>query len=144
MMAKQNRTILINDQVAFGKLRKWKAFVTQILDLLDVKSGYFEFTFVDNPTILDINKTYLNHHYETDIISFNLGDTVEVEGDIYISVDQAAENAKDRSISCEEEIHRLFVHGILHLLGYDDETPEDQKVMFEKQESLLKETGILA
>ena len=75
--------------------------------------------FVDNKTIKKINKKYLNHNYATDVISFKLEDE-PLEGEIYISVETAMTNAVEYKVSCTEELMRYTIHGILHLLGYED------------------------
>lgn len=86
--------------------------------------------FVSSETIEKINIEHLGHHYSTDIITFNYsGSAVELDGELFISVEDAGENSKRFKCSLSEELLRLIIHGILHLMGYDDMTPEDRRKM---------------
>lgn len=108
----------------------------------------FNVIFVDSNTIHDINKTYRNVDRVTDVISFALEDnkTIELDhrllGDIYICVERAEEQAKEYGHSFLRELAFLTIHGLLHLLGYDHMEKEEEKIMFQKQEDILKEFGI--
>lgn len=108
----------------------------------------FNVIFVDSKTIHEINKTYRNIDRVTDVISFALEDnkTIELDhrllGDIYICVEKAEEQAKEYGHSFLRELSFLTIHGLLHLLGYDHKEPEEEKVMFQKQEDILNEFGI--
>ena len=116
-----------------------KQYVQLILQLKQIHTGQFEFSFTSNDHIIAINKQYLNRSYSTDIISFNLGTPDDIIGDVYISVEQALINAIEYEQSFNTEIKRLIIHGILHLLDYHDYTPEEKEVMYREQESLLQE-----
>lgn len=86
--------------------------------------------FVDSLTIKKINRDYLNHNYSTDIISFNYsGDDEILDGEIFISVRDAEFNAKKYKESLNKELNRLVIHGILHLIGYDDKKKSEKKIM---------------
>ena len=111
-----------------------------------MKLGNIEFgvIFVDNNEIHELNKTYRNIDRETDVISFALEDEKKEDftktrllGDIYISIDKAKEQAISYEHSLERELSFLAVHGLLHLLGYDHMTKEDEKIMFTKQKEIL-------
>ena len=110
----------------------------------------FNLIIVDNDYIHDLNKNYRNIDRETDVITFALEDedTIvmpneeRVLGDIYISIDRAKEQASEFGHSLLRELSFLAVHGFYHLLGYDHMTPEDEKVMFKKQEEVLEAYGI--
>lgn len=109
----------------------------------------FNVILVTNEKIKEINKQYRNIDNVTDVISFALEDNKDfnfddykVLGDIYISLDKAKEQAKDYGHNLKREINFLAVHGLLHLLGYDHNTKEDEKIMFEKQEEILNEFKI--
>lgn len=111
-------------------------------------------TFVDNNRIQDINREYRGKDKPTDVISFALEELGEGEiqisganmprvlGDIIISIDKAREQASDYGHSVERELGFLAVHGFLHLLGYDHETEEEEKEMFDLQRSILDEYGL--
>lgn len=92
--------------------------------------------FVDNKTIRRLNKQFLGETGLTDVIAFPY-ETDEVFGDIYISIPVARQNAKRFKEPYERELTRLVVHGLLHLLGYDDHLPNDYKRMWARQESLV-------
>ena len=109
----------------------------------------FSVIIVDNKRIHEINKEYRGIDRPTDVISFALEDNEEIEfdhyrvlGDIYISIDKVKEQAKAYGHSEKRELAFLTIHGFLHLLGYDHMEPEDEKVMFGKQEEILNEFGI--
>ena len=86
-----------------------------------------------------INKTYLGHDTYTDIITFDHKEQEDkvIEGEIYISVDRVKENAVVYQKAFEEELHRVIIHGVLHLLGYGDKTAQEQKEMRKKEEACL-------
>ena len=110
----------------------------------------FNLIIVDNNYIHDLNKTYRNIDRETDVITFALEDenTVvspieeSILGDIYISIDKARSQAKEYGHSLLRELSFLAVHGFYHLLGYDHQTAEEEKIMFTKQEEVLDENEI--
>lgn len=105
---------------------------------------------VDNKKIHEINKKYRKIDRETDVISFALEDedsminasSYRILGDIYVSIDKAKAQAKEYHHSFKRELCFLVVHGLYHLLGYDHETKEEEKIMFQKQEEVLDEFGI--
>lgn len=102
-----------------------------------------EINFISGKSILDINKIHLNHDYTTDIITFNYSDTVEVlDGEIFISIDDALFNSKKYKVSLSNELVRLVIHGVLHLLGYDDISHADKKIMKRMENSLLSKFKI--
>ncbi|HLY09974.1 MAG TPA: rRNA maturation RNase YbeY [Planctomycetota bacterium] len=91
--------------------------------------------FVTNAAIRKINRTFLRHDFATDVISFPLG--TDLVGELVISADFAAAEARSRKIPLEEELLRYVAHGILHLLGYDDHRPSDRAKMWKRQEREL-------
>ena len=101
------------------------------------KIGDVNIIFCSDNYILDINIRYLQHDYFTDIITFDYCEDKILSGDLFISIDSVQENAKEYGSDFEEELHRVIVHGILHLIGYDDHTPEDQKIMRSKEDYYL-------
>lgn len=118
------------------KLHQYVKFITQHLNLSIVS---LEINFIDSESIKEINKKFLSHDYSTDIITFNYSDSQNtIDGEIFISVDDAKENAKKFNVKFEEEIGRLVAHGILHLIGFDDTTPDKRKKMKNRENQLLK------
>lgn len=88
--------------------------------------------------LLSMNQEHLDHDYYTDIITFDLSDAPEeIEGELYISTDRVKENADDLSLPFEIELHRVLIHGILHLIGYSDKSSADQKIMRGKEDAYL-------
>ena len=99
--------------------------------------GEINYIFCSDNYILKINKEYLNHNYFTDIITFNYNEVKKVNADIFISIDTVKSNANSRKIDFENELHRVMVHGILHLVGYNDKTPTQQIEMTSKDDYYL-------
>ncbi len=110
----------------------------------------FNLIIVDNEYIHELNKTYRNIDRETDVITFALEDEdtlvlpgeERILGDIYISIEKARSQAEEYGHSLLRELSFLAVHGFYHLLGYDHQTPEEEKVMFGRQEEVLDAYGI--
>ena len=105
----------------------------------DKKVGEIAYLFCDDEKILEINLTYLQHDFYTDIITFDdsYGDTIS--GDIFISLDTVRSNAQKYGTHFEEELYRVIIHGILHLCGVNDETEEEEKNMREAENSALRQ-----
>lgn len=97
-----------------------------------------QFIFCDDAHLLKINIEYLDHDTLTDIITFPYGEEL-IEGDIYISIDRIRENAGTFGVSFEQELHRVIIHGVLHLCGYGDKKPEEKAVMTAKEDFYLKQ-----
>lgn len=112
---------------------------------MEKTGGYLLSVYVtDNQQIRIINREYLKHDYATDVISFWLGREPvsparkRVLGEIVVSAEMARQTGKSLGILFREELARYLVHGVLHLLGYDDKKPQDQKKMHQRQEELLR------
>jgi len=101
------------------------------------KLGDISIIFCSDNYILDVNLRYLQHDYYTDIITFDYCEGKTLSGDLFISVDSVRENATEYGAEFDEELHRVIVHGLLHLIGYDDHTEEDQKTMRAKENYYL-------
>ena len=97
------------------------------------------YIFCTDDYLLKINQEYLDHDYYTDIITFDNRDNPKdpIESDIFISIDRVTENASDQNVSFELELKRVLAHGLLHLIGYNDKTEEEQQLMREKEEAYL-------
>ena len=99
--------------------------------------------FCSDDYLLQMNREYLQHDYFTDIITFNQSDSPQrMEGDIFISIDRIRENAKLYSVSLMHELHRVIIHGVLHLAGYTDDTSEKRQEMREKESFYLARLGV--
>lgn len=102
------------------------------------KLGNINIIFCSDNYILDVNIKYLGHDYFTDIITFDYCEKNVLSGDLFISIDSVRENAAFYNTEFSDELNRVIVHGILHLIGYDDHTPEEQKIMREKENYYLE------
>ena len=100
--------------------------------------GDISVIFCSDNYILDVNMKYLQHDYFTDIITFDYCEGDKLSGDLFISVDSVRENSIYYKTQFEEELNRVIVHGLLHLIGYDDHTPEEQTQMREKENYYLE------
>ena len=93
------------------------------------KVGEIGYMFVDDEKILEINREYLGHDYYTDIITFDYDERDVLNGDIVISVDTVRSNAEQFGKSFDDELHRVIIHGILHLCGINDKGPGERELM---------------
>lgn len=100
--------------------------------------------FLSDDELLDYNKQFLNHDYYTDIITFPIEETDEyLEADLMFSVDRINDNANQLNTSNVKELNRVIIHGILHLVGYDDKTTEQTKIMRDKEDYYLSKLSFL-
>lgn len=102
------------------------------------KLGNINIIFCSDNYILDVNVKYLGHDYFTDIITFDYCEKNILSGDLFISIDTVRDNADFYKTEFKDELNRVIVHGLLHLIGYDDHTPEEQKIMREKENYYLE------
>lgn len=105
--------------------------------------GDITIIFCSDNYILDINQKYLQHDYFTDIITFDYCEGDKLSGDLFISVDSVRENSVEYGTEFSDELNRVMVHGILHLIGYDDHSEEDIKQMRAKENYYLSLRDIL-
>ena len=119
-------------------------WLKQVAEGSSRKVGELNYIFCSDPYLLKINKQYLGHDYYTDIITFDFSEDYAIEGkgdrisgDIFISIDTVRHNSEEYGEGFDRELHRVIVHGLLHLIGYDDQTPEQQKVMREKENYII-------
>jgi rRNA maturation RNase YbeY len=99
------------------------------------------FIFCSDNYLHRLNVEYLSHDTLTDIITFPYAEPPIIEGDIFISIDRVRENAGEFEVSFEQELYRVMAHGVLHLCGYGDKTPEEQKIMRQKEDEALSMLG---
>ncbi len=99
--------------------------------------------FIDDPTIHSLNKKFLMHDTVTDVLSFQLEEEGGViEGEVYVCIDQAVRQAREYGVTVRNEIARLVIHGMLHLIGYDDTTQEEKSAMKKKEDTYLRQLQI--
>ena len=99
--------------------------------------GDITYIFCSDERILAVNRQYLRHDYFTDVITFDYSTHGKVSGDIYISLDTVKSNAIAFGQEYEQELYRILVHGVLHLTGQGDKTPESKLIMTEKEDKAL-------
>ena len=117
------------------KIKKW---ILKSIEAEKKNVNFISFNFCSDDFILKLNNNALKHNYYTDIITFELNNKNEnIEGDIYISVDRVKENAKILKESFTDELHRVIIHGVLHLCGYKDKSSKESKKMREKENYYL-------
>jgi probable rRNA maturation factor len=116
-------------------IRNW---IRIVLHKEDAEPGHLQFVFCDDKRLLELNKTFLNHHTLTDIITFNYNEELGgISGDVFISYERIMDNAVKYKVSPENELRRVIVHGVLHLLGYDDKDAASKQVMRSKENYYL-------
>lgn len=103
-----------------------------------VRIKKLHYSFVSREIIQEINREHLSHDYETDVITFDYSEGNLIVGEIYLCPSVILENSKNHSVSFEEEILRVVLHGLLHLIGYDDQTPKQILEMREKEDEYLQ------
>ncbi|WP_346855982.1 rRNA maturation RNase YbeY [uncultured Draconibacterium sp.] len=101
--------------------------------------GTISVIFCSDKYLLEINKQYLDHHYYTDIITFDYVEENVISGDLFISLDRINENANEYLTTFIRELYRVVFHGVLHLIGYNDKTDKEQEEMTEKENYYLGE-----
>lgn len=116
------------------KIKRW---IKQVVENAGFRLGSVSYIFCSDEKILEVNKQYLNHDFYTDIITFDYVEKDIINGDIFISTDRVRENAQEFNVAFEEELHRVIIHGILHLLGQQDHSPKEKKQMRKKENEAL-------
>jgi rRNA maturation RNase YbeY len=132
-------TFHFQKNIKLSNRRKLKSFLSFFQQTENVTFQELNIIFCSDEYILEINKSYLNHHYFTDIITFDLSDPKlgMITGEIYISVDTVQNNAMLYKTSFNNELHRVIFHGILHLCGYKDKKKSEQETMRSKENFYL-------
>ena len=136
---------MINVQIEIDqKLVKLKEksiikLVSVVMKSEDIKTAEILLIFTTDNVLMELKKKYFNQEHFTDVIAFRLNDYNEdkVEGEIYISVPQVRENAKQYNQAFNKELSRIIIHGSLHLLNYKDKTPQEKIKMTEKEDYFL-------
>jgi probable rRNA maturation factor len=121
----------------FPKKRTTSQWIKEIAALENKRVGDLNFIFCSDSHLFTLNQEYLQHDTYTDIITFDYSEEETIEGDIYISIDRIKENAGNLGIAMNEELFRVIIHGVLHLLGYKDKTKEEKELMREKEDYSL-------
>jgi probable rRNA maturation factor len=119
------------------KRRLYKKWITQIFNQHKKKIGNLNIVFCSNSYILEINRKYLNHNYFTDVITFDYDHSDKIDGDIFVSIDQVIISCADLHVNFNEELRRVIIHGVYHLLGYRDDSAKDIERIRKMEDSAL-------
>lgn len=117
------------------KIKQW---IKQVIEAKGKKTGNISYIFCDDEYLLEVNKQYLQHDYYTDVITFDYVENDLISGDIFISTDRVRENALAFGSSETEELHRVIIHGALHLLGLKDKSEKEASQMRQAENEALK------
>lgn len=117
------------------KVTRWLQLVAADYSL---ELGTISFIFCNDDYILDVNRKYLNHDYYTDVITFDYREGKILSGDVFISLDTVQSNALEFDATYENELHRVIVHSVLHLIGFKDKSDEDVKEMRQNENHCLE------
>ncbi|ARS37039.1 rRNA maturation RNase YbeY [Pontibacter actiniarum] len=113
-------------------------WIATVIEQHDYELSNLTYVFCSDNYLHQINLEYLDHDTLTDIITFDNADEEGIiEGDIFISVDRVRDNAQDHHTSFTDEMHRVLIHGVLHLLGYKDKSEEEETLMRKEEDSSL-------
>lgn len=119
----------------FSKFPDW---IRSVIDAHQADLGALQYVFCSDEYLHQLNVSYLDHDTLTDIITFPYAPPPRVHGDLYISLDRVAENARDRNLSLQTELQRVMIHGVLHLIGYGDKTEAEANKMRTLEASALE------
>ena len=120
------------------KKRKTSQWIKEIVKTCDRKIGEIVFVFCSDEKIIEINNQYLQHDYYTDVITFDYSKANTISGDLFISLETVQTNAELYKTDFNEELHRVIIHGILHLCGYKDRTRAQKKRTHERENEALR------
>ena len=138
--------LFINEKLKFvlKDKRRVRTWISSVVISEKHTVGNLCYVFCSDRHLLEMNKFFLNHDYYTDILSFDYSETLAnkrkkriVSGDFLISLDRVKDNAKNLNLLFDEELRRVMVHGLLHLLGYSDKSPADKIKMRKKENTYL-------
>lgn len=116
------------------KLNKW---LISVIKEENYELDNLNIIFTSDNYLLEMNRNYLNHDYFTDVITFDYVEGVILSGEIFISIDRVGENAQKYNVEFIDELNRIIVHGLLHLLGYKDKTEAEKEIMTSKENFYL-------
>lgn len=115
-----------------------RAWVKQVAQNHGKRVGEVSYIFCDDEKILEVNRQYLQHDYYTDIITFDYTEGDKISGDLFISLDTVRTNAEQFEQPYDRELHRVIIHGILHLCGINDKGPGEREVMEQHENQALE------
>ena len=116
----------------------YREWLEKVVDGFNGVISEINYILTTDDVLWDLNKTYLNHDYYTDILTFDRTEGKHIAGDVYISLDRVSENAEEYEVSFEEELRRVMAHGLLHMLGLKDSNEEEKLNMRAAETAALK------
>ncbi len=125
-------------QFKFNKPRLTSAWIRDVAKRYKKNIKDIQFVFCTDEELLQMNQQFLQHDFYTDIITFDYSIDKVISGDIYISIERVGENAEKQKVSFDTELHRVLIHGILHLCGFKDKKRLDQVEMRKQEDKALK------
>jgi probable rRNA maturation factor len=132
--------ILFHSEIPSFKLKKpvlIRSWINSVISANKKNTGNLSFIFCTDTYLLDINNRFLQHDYYTDVITFDYSEKKVISGDIYLSIDRIKDNAQTQHQPFETELHRVMVHGVLHLLGHSDKGKSNQLRMRKLEDKFL-------
>ena len=117
------------------RVDKW---ITEAITSEKAIPGELNFIFCSDEYLLELHKKFMGKDSLTDILTFNYCEDNTISGDIFISIERVTDNAEEHQVALEEELNRVMIHGVLHLLGYDDGDEEEKDLMRKKEEEKMK------
>ncbi len=116
---------------------KYSDWITRIIQAEGYALSQLDYIFCDDAYLLEMNQQFLQHDTFTDIITFDYTEEMRVAGDVFISIERVRENSAEYKVAFAEELRRVMAHGVLHLLGYNDKSIEEQSRMRKKENESL-------
>lgn len=129
---------VVNTEMPSINQQKVSDWVRQVAASYQRHVGDINFIFVDDEEILRVNREFIGHDYYTDHIGFDYSSGTTISGDIYIGVDTVLTNSQKLGCEYAEELHRVIIHGVLHLCGIDDKGPGERAIMEAAEDKALK------
>ena len=135
-----------NEEVSFSfnNKREVSLWLKSVVSSFQKELGVINVIFCNDQYLLKVNQTYLNHDYFTDIITFNYNENNLISGDLFISIDRVKENAINQKMEFNVEIHRVIVHGVLHLCGLNDQSKQEKEIMRGRENLFLHKLSFLS
>ena len=120
------------------KKKETSAWIKAVAESYGKRAGDIAYIFCSDEKILEVNRQYLHHDYYTDIITFDYTEGKCISGDIFISLDTVRSNAEQYETDFDTELHRVIIHGILHLVGINDKGPGEREIMESAEDAALE------
>ena len=131
-------TLQVQNQFLVLNQRHLLSWLSDCVLLLNKQIGDIHIALMGDQALLELNQKHLDHNDYTDVITFDYSTAKAVNCDIAVSTDRVLENATHEGVSVENELARVLIHGILHCVGYSDNTPNEKQIMRKKEDEMLK------